>query len=57
MFCGFVFVADMDRGGPNALADLDRWVQIRGGSKSAVTPPSNVEHVPNLIPVCVNPNN
>ena len=30
-------LADMDRGGPN-LADLDRGVQIRGGSKSAVTP-------------------
>ena len=28
----------MDRGGPNPLADLDRGVQIRGGSKSAVTP-------------------
>ena len=25
-------------GGPNPLADLDRGVQIRGGSKSAVTP-------------------
>ena len=31
-------LADMDRGGPNPLADLDRGVQIRGGSKSAVTP-------------------
>ena len=31
-------LADMDRGGPNPLADLDRGgVQIRGGSKSAVT--------------------
>ena len=28
----------MDRGGPNPLADMDRGVQIRGGSKSAVTP-------------------
>ena len=28
----------MDRRGPNPLADLDRGVQIRGGSKSAVTP-------------------
>ena len=27
----------MDRRGPNPLADLDRGVQIRGGSKSAVT--------------------
>ena len=27
-------------GGPNPLADLDRGVQIRGGSKSAVTPAS-----------------
>ena len=26
------------KGGPNPLADLDRGVQIRGGSKSAVTP-------------------
>ena len=31
-------LADMDRGGPNPLADLDPGVQIRGGSKSAVTP-------------------
>ena len=31
-------LADMDRGGPNP--DLDRGVQIRGGSKSAVTPAS-----------------
>ena len=26
------------KGGPNPLADMDRGVQIRGGSKSAVTP-------------------
>ena len=31
-------LADMDRGGPNPLAHLDRGVEIRGGSKSAVTP-------------------
>ena len=46
MFCGGAKsakgglnpLADMDRGGPNPLADLHRRVQIRGGSKSAVTP-------------------
>ena len=32
-------LADMDRGGSKS-ADLDRGVQIRGGSKSAVTPAS-----------------
>ena len=31
-------LVDMDREGPNPLADLERGVQIRGGSKSAVTP-------------------
>ena len=30
-------LADIDREGPNSLADLDLGVQIRGGSKSAVT--------------------
>ena len=34
-------LADMDWGGPNPLADLDRGVQIREGSKSAVTPASH----------------
>ena len=46
MFCGGSKSAkggpnpleDMDQGGPNPLADLDRGVQIRGESKSAVTP-------------------
>ena len=35
MFCGGVQIRE---GSPNPLADLDRGVQIRGGSKSAVTP-------------------
>ena len=34
-------LADLDRGGPNPLADMDRGVQIRGRSKSAVTPANN----------------
>ena len=33
--CGGVQIC---KGGPNPLADMDRGVQIRGGSKSAVTP-------------------
>ena len=34
-------LADLDQGGPNPLADMDRGVQIRRGSKSAVTPASD----------------
>ena len=36
MFCGGG--PNLRRGGPNPLVDLVRGVQIRGGSKSAVTP-------------------
>ena len=35
---GSKFASGYGSGGPNPLADLDRGVQIRGGSKSAVTP-------------------
>ena len=44
MFCGGGG-SNPRRGGPNPLADMDRGVQIRGGSKSAVTP----ANVPNTI--------
>ena len=35
---GSISASGFGPGGPNPLADLDRGVQIRGGSKSAVTP-------------------
>ena len=35
---GYISASGFGPGGPNLLADMDRGVQIRGGSKSAVTP-------------------